>query len=423
MESILVASDDRTPSLRTALAGLLNGVSDDHLVGTIGNVPSDLIGYQLREAGFDVEFRDLDSLVSLIEDRCRIGSDFSAIVLSTVRPYRGMNARLKAIARKVRGLDDQICLSSGVRVKNIPIVIGLSLEMAGIAEAPADGRFDPTIPWCTVRRPGRSFAREVAKVIREWRRDVYLQLDYVGYALGFNERGEIEISPVLRRNRRASHLFSEAASPHSLGEGGMVLVPQALEEQMASLLMLREICGNLPNIASRAKCSPELVVHQFLDQHPEILYRGEFERHWSEKVLAPRTRPDFVLSGSEVESNQQHWEVLELKRPDELVIRKRDFSRAVVQGFEQLRRYRDALSTKASRDRQERVLGSALVTPRMCLLIGRSLDADFAAEVREAHEASGFNDISLVLYDELAHPLWRRVRGLHARLLDQTKDL
>ena len=424
IETILVASDDREPTIHALVTQAISGFSDSRLVETIGNVTSDRIGTQLREGGFDVEFRHLDTLVPLIEDRCRVGSDFAAIVLSTLRPYRGMNERLKGIARQVRNLDERICLPSGVRARNIPIVIALALEMASLESAPPpEGRFAADIAWCSVRRPGRSFAQAVSEVIRDWRRDVYLQLDYVGYALGFNEAGELEISPVLRRTRRASHLFSESALPHSLGEGGMILSRKRWNSRW-KCSKLREICGNLANVASRMNSKPELVVHRFLDEHPEILYRGEFERHWSETYLAAGTRPDFVLSGSEKDAQRQRWEVLELKRPDEVLLRKREFAKAVVRGFEQLHRYRTALCTTSSRERQEKLLAAgAVVAPRMCLLIGRSFDPELTAEVQETHRSSAFNDISLMTYDELAHPMWRRVNGLKQRLLEQTGGL
>ncbi len=417
METILVASDDRAPEILAVLGDVTQGLPDGRLVEVIGNVTSDRIGLQLREAGFEVEYRDLDTLGARIQERCRVGSDFSAIVLSTLRPYRGMNEKLRFIAEEIRSLGDSCCLTSGVRVKNIPIVIALSLEMAEMIDAPTDGRFDTSIPWCSVRRPGASFSKEVNDVIAEWRRDVYLELDYVGYALGYNERGEIDISPVLRRSRRSSHLFSDAASPRSLGEGGMVLVPQNVTEHMGSLLELREICGNLENIASRLDKKPETVVHEFLDRHPDILYRDHFVEHWSEKSLAPKTRPDFVLRST------VDWEVLELKRPDEIVIRKKRFSRAVVKGFQQLRRYQDSLQSPASQARQEAVFGESIVAPRLCLLIGRSLDPEFSAEVRQTHEVSEFNDVSLLLYDELANPLWRRVHSMQERLLGQFDGL
>ncbi|MBC7979666.1 MAG: hypothetical protein H7Y36_03780 [Armatimonadetes bacterium] len=75
METNLVASDDREPSIRVILESALDGFSDNTLVEAIGNVISDRTGRELREGGFDVEFRHLDTLVALIEDRCRIGAD------------------------------------------------------------------------------------------------------------------------------------------------------------------------------------------------------------------------------------------------------------------------------------------------------------------------------------------------------------
>ena len=69
------------------------------------------------------------------------------------------------------------------------------------------------------------------------------------------------------------------------------------------------------------------------------------------------------------------------------------------------------------------MLSGPIVAPRMFLIIGRSLGPDLTAEVRRTHQSSAVNDISLITYDELASPLWHRVRGLKERLLKQTADL
>lgn len=84
MENILVASDDLDPHLQK----ILNESSSEQLVETIGNVTSQTIGSTLWRAGFQVEYRHLDTLLDRIEERCRLGSDFSAIVLSSIRPTK-----------------------------------------------------------------------------------------------------------------------------------------------------------------------------------------------------------------------------------------------------------------------------------------------------------------------------------------------
>lgn len=422
METILVASDDLDPHLQK----ILNEVSPDQLIETIGNVTSQTIGSTLWRAGYQVEYRHLDTLLARIEERCRVGSDFSAIVLSTIRPYKGMNRRLKELAEKIRRLDDELCLPSGVRVKAVPIVVALSLEMAGLmnrASGERQSEFEVSLPWCAVRKPGRDFAREVTAVINDWRKELYRELDYVGFALGFNEQGEIEISHALQRKRRESLFFNETAMPSGLQMGGLLLVPEQVSEQMQTFLELRDICANLEATAARHHTKPELYLHQFLDRHPQLLYRGFFAAHWSEQRLGPQTQPDFVLMPTADAANTRHWEVLEMKRPDVVLLRRRQFAEAVVKGLKQLRRYQQVLQSSGSQQRQQALLATVLHQPRYSLLIGRSFDPAFAAEFREVHAHSDFNDISIIQYDDLATPLWGRVQALKERLLGQIEGL
>ena len=160
-----------------------------------------------------------------------------------------------------------------------------------------------------------------------------------------------------------------------------------------------------------------------MDRHPQLLYRGFFSKHWSEQRLAPKTQPDFVLQPAVTPDDASAWEVLEMKRPDVVLLRRRQFAEAVVKGLKQLRRYQRALQTQESQKQQQKLLNAVLHQPRYSLLIGRSFDPDFAAEFREVHANSDFNDISIIQYDELATPLWRKVQAMKERLLGQIEGL
>jgi hypothetical protein len=380
----------------------------------------------LWRAGFQVEYRHLDTLLDRIEERCRLGSDFSAIVLSSIRPYRGVNRKLLALAEKIRNLNDELCLPSGVRVKAIPIVVASLLEIAGLMNHSTAQKIDEcqvNIAWCVMRKPGRNFADEVSAVITDWRRALYQELDYVGFTLGFNDQGMIELSHALQRKRRESFFLNAIASPAGLRTGGLVLVPEHINQHMQTFLELRDICSNLEATAARHQTKPELYLHQFLDRNPQLLYRGFFSKHWSEQCLAPGTRPDFVLQSVINSESINTWEVLEMKRPDVVLLRRRQFAAALVKGLKQLRRYQLAIQTQESHKRQRKIFNTVLQQPRYSLLIGRSFDPDFAEEFREVHLNSDFNDISIIQYDELATPLWGKVQAMKERLLGQIEGL
>lgn len=112
-----------------------------------------------------------------------------------------------------------------------------------------------------------------------------------------------------------------------------------------------------------------------------------------------------------------------MKRPDVVLLRRWQFAEAVVKGLKQLRRYQQVLQSSASQLRQQELLATVLQPPRYSLLIGRSFDPAFAAEFREVHARSDFNDISIIQYDELATPLWSRVQALKERLLGQMEGI
>ena len=273
-----------------------------------------------------------------------------------------------------------------------------------------------------VTPPGLRYAQAVEAAIADWMRSLLLELDYVGYSLTLNDRGNIQVSHVLQRRRRTSHMFSSIASPEVLRKTGYLLMHQDLFESFEPYRQLEYVLNHIHHLRHEEQ---EQRLQQCLDRHPLLIRRGLFDRHWSQPVLRHPNPlklgivPDFILSPP----NDRPWEVVEIKRAQRNLLDHGRPSRFLRLALEQLRlRYGSFFEDPSTAREQQRILGHVLHEPRYALVIGRRPQGDDAAALSEVLAQNPWHDVGIIQYDDLLD-VGKMAFQAEARILQQVKSI
>ncbi len=364
------------------------------------------IATELSAHGFTVDATHLHRLADHLLQRCRLSVCYHAIVVAYLRPFEQTQGWIKkTVLRPVRGLYDDVCAPSGVRLNCAPIIL-IDVN-AVLYRQPREGASFTagSIPWTYIAEPGHAFKTVLEDALADWMRSLLLELDYVGYSLVFNDDGTITVAHALRRSRRrASRMFSSESTPRSLRQSGYLLVHQDLFESFAPYRQLEYVLNHVRHLKPAEQ---EYRLQQCFETHPVLVRRGLFERHWSRPQLKHPNPlkgtiiPDFVLGPVE-SAGAEGWEVVEIKSSERSLLERGTPSAFVVRALEQLRlRYGSYFEDLETVPEQRRVLQQVLEHPRYALIIGRRPMDDEARRIEEFTANSPWNDVGIIQYDDI----------------------
>jgi hypothetical protein len=408
MPRILMASDDRDLSL-PRLRELLG---DDGLMEMSDVTPSSGVQDRFVEDGVEVAVTPLDSVAETLARYATLGAYLDAVVLATIRPYRNRATFLEKAASAVRNINDTVAFQNGIRVNHLPIVVIdlITLLMPG-AGAPSDLSQMKAPAWCYIQPNGKTLTDCLVESLAHWRRQLMQELEFVGYGITYDEQGQVEVAPVVHR-RRESRFFVDSVSVASLRRTGYLRLPQDWLDDMAPFVRLQHTLNRVRSLPPKQQ---EPLLQECLDQNPELIYRGIFQRHWSQPRLRhpdPLRReivPDFLLATASSEAPS--WEIMEIKTSEEAIMNRGQFTGFFLKSMEQLGlHYADYFASPKTADEQRTKLGMVVTHPRKALLIGRNTTDEDKHAISEAQRYSDWNDISIITYDDLIETGYNRVR-------------
>ena len=148
----------------------------------------------LRRAGFNVAWAgNLDGVPERLPLIAATGGKADCLVLigtGATNPFH--------VAKRVRGLSDDLSFRGLVRVRAVPIVLQLPgpffeyQEVENVLAPPPLGA-----------KNGADYLPDlVATAIQKWRQRLLQELDYVGFAVSIDPSGHLSINHALRRRRK-----------------------------------------------------------------------------------------------------------------------------------------------------------------------------------------------------------------------------
>jgi Domain of unknown function (DUF4263) len=399
MPRILLACDDKglsLPRLRELLV-------EDNLQELSEAKPSDGLGKELQEEGIEVAILSLEDTAQTLMRYAELDIFVDAIVVATIRPYKNRSIFLTQAAESVRRISEKTTYRNGIRINTLPIIIIdiIALLMPGIP-LPKDIATMSAPAWSYIHPQGVTLTDCLLSALADWRVQLIQDLDFLGFGISYNEAGEVEVAPVVRK-KKDSPFFDASATLTGLRQSGYLRLPQDWVRDLQPYVQLQQTLNRVQKL-SPEKQEPEL--QSCLDQNPELIYRGIFQRHWSQLMLRHPDPlrgdiiPDFILATEP--SGEPLWEVMEIKTSEKAIVNRGKFTSFFKKALEQLGlQYGDYFSNPRTSEEVQRRLGSVVRHPRKALLIGRKLDADDAQLLQESRAASDWNDIEIITYDDL----------------------
>lgn len=421
MNRLLIASDDRDLNVRH-LSELFGG----EVVPRAEEVPSDELEQCLVDQGLLVDLARLESVLPRLEQAAATDRHYDAIVLMTIRPHKGRFRVLKEAVEAIRNLPDGLTYSNGLRLKVLPVVIVDIVSV--LTGTPPKDLESIQEQGCHVQPAGSNLGEMVSHCVGNWRTELLLELDYIGYAITREETGEYAVSHVLGRPHRESRFFAHGANPQALKRSRYLLLPGDVREAFAPYLELQYLLNHLTEMSARQKKKPELLLHDFFLSHPEMMYRGLYARHWHETLLRhpdPMRRgiqPDFILGPDVPSANGLGYEVLELKRSDHAAVISGRLTERLMRALEQVERYQDYFDRVDTGGEQKRLLGTVIRKPRKALLMGRKLSLDDRRVLQDKQSRSELGGVEIIDYDTLFEIGYRR-RAFQEHAIRQSVNL
>jgi hypothetical protein len=283
----------------------------------------------LKVSGFSVQVVwPMERITSVIETVGKSGGKIDAVVLDQQVSMSPPSTDPVLVARTIRRLNERLSFVGAVRARTVPIV--------AVVESWALGTYDD-IQWFNVldptvfRQHPEMLMAEVFGAIAGWRQSLLQELEYVGYAVTMDPTGQLDVSHALVRRRREGEILTDEASSGSLRAEQYLILAQDVLQEFGPYLKLRHLLNSYREIANAQRTKPEAVFQRFFEEHPHLIRRDLFDRHWAQPSLRvpgdsqEYLQPDFVLRprvGAEIGTK---WQILDLKLPDDPVVVSRGF--------------------------------------------------------------------------------------------------
>jgi len=252
-------------------------------------------------------------------------------------------------------------------------------------------------PYADADETDENVARDTATLIRsvvqDYRERVVNELDSLGLMVTY-DRGRFRVCPAMKPRKTLSGYYY--FGPADRREERFVTIDRdhfgvQLEMELFEVLINRQGVR-------------EFELQQFFEDHPHFLSRRAQPlphvtlRATTGKVLIP----DFILRPLAAVQRDSRWQVLELKRPQDVLLvgrngRKR-LSCTVDTAIRQLRSYGDYFADQRHAEYVCERLGYPLRRPKLGILIGRLDHCDIEALELEQ---SRIPDVTIVTYDEI----------------------
>jgi hypothetical protein len=372
----------------------------------------------LQTHGFSVSVtRPMTQVPATIEMVARADGKIDAVVLAHHSAMSSPPTNLLDVARSIRQLGETVAFLGAVRARTLPIVVATDRFSHGSVEMTDLFAFDASddIGWFEIldlysdSQP-EALVAEVFAAIAGWRQSLLEELEYVGYAVTVGPTGTLDVSHALRRRRREGEILTDEAAPGSLRSGQYLILAEDLLQEFASYRKLWYLLNNYQQVARAEKIKPETVFQRFFEEHPHLIRRDLFDRHWAHpslRIPGDSKRylcPDFVLRPRVATEVGTKWQILDLKLPDDpLVVSHRfhaSLSAKLTKAIQQLQNYREYFNRPDTEEELIRKFGIQPLNPRLAVLIGRR---DHAQDVAALDKAQGprYLDIEILTYDEI----------------------
>lgn len=258
----------------------------------------DVYAFTLRSSGFTVDItRPMAQTPGVIETVAKAGGKVDAVVLAHHGSMSSSSTNPCEVARTIRTLGDTLTFMGAVRARTVPIV--------AVAERLASP--DDDLDWFDFVSPlafdehRKALIAGVFGAISGWRQSLLQELEYVGYAVTVGPDGQLDVSHALVRRQREGNILTDEATPGALRAGQFLILAQDVLQEFAPYLKLRHLLNNYRQIAAANNAKPEAVFQRFFEEHPHLIRRDLFDRHWAQPSLRipgdseEYLRPDFVL--------------------------------------------------------------------------------------------------------------------------------
>jgi len=251
----------------------------------------------LRACGFTILVRPLHELLSVIEAIAQTGGKIDAIILAPNEDMSPLTGDPLVVARAIRQLPAELSFLGAVRARTVPII---TVTDFFVWEPGNDIGWYTTIRREKFNNHPESLIAELKAAIRAWRQSLIEELEYIGYAVTLGPTGQLAVSHTLIRRRRQGEILTDEASPGSLRVGHYLILAQDMLQEFAPYVNLQYLLNNYHEIARAEGIKPESVFQRFFQDHPHLVQRDLFDRHWAHPNLRlpgsdGMLQPDFVL--------------------------------------------------------------------------------------------------------------------------------
>jgi Domain of unknown function (DUF4263) len=351
--------------------------------------------------------RPMSQVPETVEMVARAGGKIDAVVLAHHSAMSSSSADTFGVARSIRRIGGTVAFLGAVRACTLPIVA--VTDRFAFDPSEDIGWFE-ILDWDSFDPHPEALVAEVFATITGWRQSLLEELEYVGYAITVGPTGELDVSHTLRRRRREGEILTDEATPGSLRTGQYLILAEDLIQEFAPYLKLRYLLNNYQQVARAEKIKPETVFQRFFEEHPHLIRRDLFDKHWAQPSLRvpgdskEYLRPDFVLRPRVAAEVGTKWQILDLKLPDDPLVVSHRFHAALsaklTKAIQQLQDYREYFNRPDTEEELARQFGIRPLNPRLAVLIGRR---DRAQDVASLDKAQGprYLDIEVLTYDEM----------------------
>jgi hypothetical protein len=389
------------------------------LFGCITSTPEDG-GYQrwlrstFREAGYAVDVVFKHDPADAIRRYCFSGPRRPDVLLlaaegGTVK-IGGNSSLAEIVIDDVRGLSDVLCFPGRVRAKTIPIVLAAYGSDPFFHHKWKDR--DLSRKWCRAVRDEHRLHDSVKGAVRDWRRDLLGELEYIGYAITRDQGGQFNVSHAAVRRRRGGDILADDASLAGLRKAGYYLLESDILDDLPAFRELEGLLSCFRHVADVEGVQPEAVLQRFFERNPHMMLEDEFGEIRS-KMRIPRRdggdpwQPDFA--GGPVPDSVLHTRAgfIDLKLPDAPVTNRkrlhRGFSAEVHQALDQLEDYREEVANADDRARAFLMKRYGFVpdNPKQAVIIGRRPSDPNSLEALYRRRKNLPLDVRVIVYDDI----------------------
>jgi len=333
-------------------------------------------------------------------------------VLSDVTPW-GAHWLNAEIAQKIRNLPETCAMRDGRKWKRIPQIVltdgrrqweydGLDVDfVVDVTEWMLHSSYSSPVTWS-----------QIDKVINRYHQKAIAEYERVGFL--------VTVDHGLYRVKRAFHKKMPVESDFYYGGKdkrrfrGYVTIGRESEGVDYEARLFEQLLND-PNTGERQ-------VHNFLEQHPDLLAEAMMGVPISHQLYFPGNKqiPDFAISPALPREGGDWVKLLELKGPEANILaskrhRYRGLATAVIQALAQVSDYTESVHDPLNLKSVEKALGYVPEYSQRAVLIGRNPPAKDKAlwDKRRDEQLS----VRIITHDELlqehqARHAWRRRRYL-----------